>query len=95
VVQVHLGPPSSEALCGRPGLGPYRNSRGQRPPHLESRAFIAPGHPYPNPDRLGHQDPPPPPPAPPPTPPPPLLPLEEGSWLAALAAEPSLGAIWE
>jgi hypothetical protein len=42
---------AAERASGR--LGPYRNGRGQRSPHLESRAFIAPRHPYPNPDRHG------------------------------------------
>lgn len=39
-----------------PGLGPYRNSRGQGPPS-GVRAFIAPFHPYPNPDSHGSPGP--------------------------------------
>jgi hypothetical protein len=48
---------AAERASGRPGLGPYRNGRGQRSPHLESRAVIAPCHPYPNPDPHGSPGP--------------------------------------
>src|SRR5215204_3484856 len=86
----------AERASGRPGLGPYRNSRGQRPLIWSPEHSSRPATPIPIRTRMGHQDPPPPPPAPPPTPPPPLLlPLEDGSWLAVVAAEASLGAIWE
>ena len=82
------------ARAGRPA---WALSQRPRPKvsHLESRAVIAPCHPYPNPDPHGSPGPASAAAGAPPTPPPPLLPPEEGSWLAAVVAEASVGAIWE
>jgi hypothetical protein len=83
------------ARAGVPAWGPIATAEAKGLLIWSPERSSRPATPITIQTRMGHQDPPPPPPAPPPTPPPPLLPPEEGSWLAAVVAEASVGAIWE